>query len=143
MALSSEESRDMLKMLQKSLRSAEKMIKNVSSDLEKAKLNTSLDDEIDVKMIDRFEEKLRKIKIRYSIKLRFVQHLEEKIEDHDIIITTEIKIAEKDTVIQMTKDEEPALEDEKPNCDDCLYNDINFGCAIGRKIIDGKCRFYT
>lgn len=98
MRLSSEESKDMLKLLQKSLRSADKMIKEVSSDLEKAKLNTALDDETNAKRIDRFEKELNKIKVRYSVKLRFVQHLEEKIEDSDVYITTKIKITEKGVV---------------------------------------------
>lgn len=98
MVLSSDESRDMLKLLQKSLRNTKTMIEEASSNLTKAKLNTALDDETNTKRINSFEKELDEIKVRYSVKLRFVQHLEEKIEEDDAYTTTEIKIIENDVV---------------------------------------------
>ncbi|MCK4668290.1 hypothetical protein KAU33_16175 [Candidatus Dependentiae bacterium] len=135
MRLSSDDSIDLIKILRKGLRDFEKEFKHLHSEIEKLKKNVLAEDKDKIKRITDLKLRLRKFKVIHSTRLRFVESMEKKIEDNFLCIKTDIKI--------INLYEELTPEDEKPSCEDCLYNDINFGCTIGREIIDGKCRFYT
>ena len=89
---SPEESKTLLKALYKSLGELDKKIKFISYEIVQATSTLPLDNEIAVKRMSDARNTVAELRAIYSVKLKFVQSMEEALEDDENYIAGELSI---------------------------------------------------
>ena len=100
---SPEESKALIKALYKSLSELDEKIKFISYEIVQATSTFALDNEIAVKRMSDARNTVAELRAIYSVKLKFVQSMEEALEDDENYIAGELSIIRNNKVDEACK----------------------------------------
>lgn len=123
---SPEESKALIKAFNKSLGELDEKIKLVSSEIVQLASTLTPGNEVDEKRMSNVRNSVAELRAIYSVKLKFVQSMEEALEDDNNYIAGELQIVRKGKV-----DEE---------CKNCFYFDEKIADCSLDEWRKGKCR---